>query len=83
MADATPTAPALPLWERAIYAVPLIGWMLKDVVHGEADNVYHFLFAVICLWVISGLQFGLVGVVLPAVALVPVIFGALLLITRG
>jgi hypothetical protein len=73
----------LPLWERLIYAVPLIGWMLKDVVHGDPDNLYHFLFAVVCLWAIAGLQFGLVGVALPAVALGPLILLGLVVLTRG
>jgi hypothetical protein len=73
----------LQLWERLIYAVPLIGWMIKDVVHGEPDNIYHFLFAAVCLWIIAGLQFGAVGVVIPALVFVPVIFLTLVLLTRG
>lgn len=73
----------LPLWERMIYAIPLLGWMIKDVVHGEPDNIYHFLFAVVCLWIIAGLQFGAVGVVIPALVFVPVIMLTLVLLTRG
>jgi hypothetical protein len=84
MSDATPTAPTtLPLWQRAVYAVPVIGWLIKDLVHGDADNVYYFIAGLVCLWIIAGLQFGLVGIAIPAVLAAPAILLGLVLLTRG
>jgi uncharacterized membrane protein len=77
------TTARLSLAERVLYAIPVIGWMLKDVVHGERDNIYHFLFTMVCLWAISGLVFGLPGVVVPAVVFAPLILLVIVLITRG
>lgn len=80
----TPAAPRrLPLGERLVYAIPVLGWMLKDVVHGDPDNVYYFAFAILCLWAISGLLFGLPGLVLPALGFAPLIALTLFALTRG
>jgi hypothetical protein len=75
--------PQLPLWQRMIYAVPVIGWMIKDLIHGDADNIYYFLAGVVCLWIIAGLLFGLVGIAIPAVLAGPLILVILVAITRG
>jgi hypothetical protein len=73
----------LPLWERMIYAIPLIGWMIKDVVHGEPDNIYHFLAGIVFLWIILGIVFGYPGIIIPALILAPLILFTLVLISRG
>ncbi len=73
----------LPLYERVIYAIPVLGWMLKDVVHGDDDNIYYFLLALLSLWGIAILQFGLLGLMIPALILVPVAFLLLIVISRG
>lgn len=89
MADITPnrfdTRPAdrLPLIERLVYAIPLLGWMLKDVVHGDKDNIWYFLATLVMLWILSAMTFGYAGIIIPALVAVPVVFGALLLIARG
>lgn len=73
----------LPLFERIIYAIPVLGWMIKDVVHGDEDNIYYFLLALLSLWGIAILQFGLLGLMIPALILVPVVFLTLVIISRG
>jgi hypothetical protein len=73
----------LPVWERMLYAIPFIGWMIKDVVHGESDNIYHFLAGMVFLWIILGIVFGYPGIIIPALVFTPVILFTLLLITRG
>ena len=87
MADTPRDAPhaevRLPLWERLLYAIPILGWMLKDVAYGDPDNVYHFVFTIFCLWAIAVLQFGLVGLVLPALGFVPLIAVLLFALSRG
>lgn len=73
----------LPLYQRLLFSIPVLGWMLKDVVHGDADNIYYFIAALLSLWGIAILQFGLLGLMIPALALVPVAFLTLIVITRG
>jgi hypothetical protein len=73
----------LPLSQRIVYAVPLFGWMLKDVVHGDADNIYWFIASMIMMWILAIIAFGYPAIIIPALALVPTIFLVLLVITRG
>lgn len=73
----------LPLPERVLYAIPVIGWMLKDVVHGDRDNIWYFLVAVGSLWIIGIMTFGYPAIILPVLVLVPIVFVTLLVITRG
>lgn len=75
--------PRLSRLERVLYAVPLIGWMLKDVVHGDPDNVYWFIFTLGALWIMAIMAFGYPAIILPALAAVPVAFLTLVLISRG
>lgn len=73
----------LPLWQRLFFAVPVIGWVAKDLLLGDKNNVWFALIAFVSLWLSSALVFGLPGLYLPALALVPVMFIVLLLITKG
>lgn len=73
----------LPFAERALYAIPVLGWMLKDVIHGDRDNVWYFLVAIGSLWIMGIMTFGYPAIVLPVLALVPLAFVTLLVITRG
>jgi hypothetical protein len=73
----------LPLYERAIYSVPLIGWMLKDVVHGDRSNLWWFLFTLVSCWIMAIMTFGYPAVILPVVCAVPAMFVVLILITLG
>ena len=75
--------PRLPLYQRILFSIPVLGWMLKDVMHGDSDNIYYFLLAIVSLWGIAILQFGLLGLMIPALLLVPVVFLTLIVITRG
>ncbi len=73
----------LSLFERMLYAVPVIGWMLKDVIHGRPDNKWYFLVAVLSIWIIAIMTFGYAAFILPVVAAVPLVFVALVVMSRG
>ncbi len=73
----------LPLWQRLFFAVPVIGWIARDVTFGDASNIWFALIFFVSLWMCSALIFGLPGLYLPALAMVPVIFILLLAITWG
>ncbi len=72
-----------PLWLRIFYAVPVIGWMARDVMEGDRANLYFLLVTLVSLWGIAILTWGIPGLYIPALASVPVVFVVLLLITRG
>ncbi len=73
----------LPFWQRLFFAIPVIGWVARDLLFGDKNNVWFALIGFVSLWMSSALVFGLPGLYLPALALVPVIFLVLLLITWG
>lgn len=75
------TPPRLPLWQRFFFAIPIVGWIAKDLLFGDKNNVWFALIAFVSLWLSSALVFGLPGLYLPALALVPVMFVTLLFIT--
>ena len=71
----------LPIWQRLFFAIPVIGWVAKDLLFGDKNNVWFALIMFISLWAISALTFGLPGLYLPALAMVPIMFVVLILIT--
>lgn len=78
---ATPTR--LPLWQRIFYAIPVIGWVAKDLMFGDKNNVWFAIIGFISLWLSSALVFGLPGLYIPALMMVPVMFVVLLLISKA
>lgn len=68
---------------RAFYAIPVIGWIARDLVEGGSDNIYYLLVAVLSLWAIAVMTWGLPALALPAMALVPAIIATLVLLTIG
>lgn len=76
---ATPTR--LPLWQRILFALPVLGWVAKDLAFGDKNNIWFALIMFVSLWMSSALVFGLPGLYLPALALVPVMFVVLVTIT--
>lgn len=68
---------------RFLFAIPVIGWILRDLTRDFDANIWYFLVALGSLWIIAVATWGLPALYLPAVAMVPAIFVGLILITRG
>ncbi|TCP60707.1 hypothetical protein EV663_10865 [Rhodovulum bhavnagarense] len=66
-----------------LLSVPVLGWILRDLMHGDADNIWYLIGGGLCLWALAVIKWGVLGLYLPAVAAVPVVMIILLLITRG
>jgi hypothetical protein len=79
MTHAAPTARA-GLAERALYAVPVLGWIARDISRG-VENVFYALVILLTLLVLAVMTWGLAAITLTAVALVPVIFVLLIWVT--
>lgn len=73
----------LPIWQRILFAVPLFGWLARDAAHGKAEDLGYTVAAIVSMWGCSTLLFGLPGLYLPALVMVPVMFLILILISRG
>lgn len=73
----------LPIWQRLFFAVPVIGWMARDLLFGDKDNIWYAFIAFVSLWASAVLLFGLPGLYLPALALVPVMMVTLVFIAWG
>ena len=71
------------LWLRILYAIPVLGWITRDVFEGDASNIYYALAIGISLWLIAIIQFGYPAVIIPALILVVVTFVTLIIMTRG
>ncbi|WP_164660044.1 hypothetical protein [Tropicibacter sp. Alg240-R139] len=76
-----PTRP--PFWQRAVFSVPIFGRMAREVAYGDDENLLYAAIAFVCGWGYSIMLFGLPGLYLPALALVPMMFLVLIVISRG
>ncbi|MBL3569248.1 hypothetical protein DSD19_19875 [Rhodovulum sp. BSW8] len=84
MTSETTTEPTeTPRWLRSFYAIPVIGWIARDLNEGDEDNVWYLVGGALCLWVLAILQWGVLGLYLPAVVATWVCLGMLIWISRG
>ncbi len=68
---------------RALYWVPLFGWMLKDAVHGDTLSRVLFGVNLLVLWVLATMIFGYAAVILPALVLTVTFLATIVLLTFG
>ncbi|HEX9859398.1 MAG TPA: hypothetical protein VGA75_13645 [Paracoccaceae bacterium] len=67
---------------RGFYALPILDRIARDTSRGT-DNIFYALAIFVTLVVLAVKTWGLVALAMTALALVPVMFVILLLITRG
>mgnify|MGYP001271241571 CR=1 FL=1 len=65
------------------YAIPLLGWIARDIAHGDEDNIYYALVILLTALVLVFKTWGLAGITMVCLAAVPLVFLALILITLG
>ncbi|MEI2297048.1 hypothetical protein [Ensifer sp. MJa1] len=68
---------------KIVYQVPVFGWMLKEAMQGPQTVKVLFLVNCALIWLLAIVTFGYPAIIIPALALVPVIFILLILITMG
>ncbi|KUJ79935.1 hypothetical protein [Ruegeria profundi] len=73
----------LPIWQRILFSVPLFGWIARDAAYGKPEDWGYTAAALVSMWGCSTLIFGLPGLYIPAVMMVPLIFLLLILVSRG
>ncbi|MBT8412057.1 MAG: hypothetical protein KJP02_09705 [Octadecabacter sp.] len=67
----TPLPPSLPLAKRAFYSIPVVGWLARDVMYGDHDNIYYLLVIIATAVIISFSIWGLPALVIKALIAVP------------
>jgi hypothetical protein len=67
---------------RGIYAVPIIGWIARDVAR-DIDNFWYALVIFLTVVVLAVKVWGVVALAMTALAMVPVMFAVLIAITLG
>lgn len=65
------------------YAIPLFGWIARDLVHVSRDNLLYFLVILLTALVLAVKSWGLVALTMVALATVPVCFVLLILVSVG
>ena len=68
---------------RALFDVPLFGWLLKDAMLGRPSAAVWFIFNLAAIWILAILFFGYPAIIIPALAAVAIVFVALIIITWG
>jgi hypothetical protein len=71
-----------PARRRILYAVPVIGWILRDI-DRDFDNIWYLIAAVVSLLAIATMTWGVQVLTLAALTAVPAMFVVLIRITRG
>jgi hypothetical protein len=82
MSILTPIPPTTPLPARVFLAIPLIGWIARDVFFGDKDNIWYAMVIVLTALFLSVSTWGLPALVRTALALVPVCFFFLIVLSR-
>ena len=83
MAHAIALPAPRPLWLRLFYLVPVFGWIARDTAEKGEENLYYGLVLILSLWGNAILIFGLPGLYIPALAMVPLIVATLVAIAWG
>jgi hypothetical protein len=72
-----------PLWLRLFYLVPVFGWIAKDTAEKGEENLYYGAGLIFSLWGILIMTFGLPGLYIPALMMVPLMFVVLVILAWG
>lgn len=75
--------PSLAHRRNPFYAVPVFGWIARDLKEGGPDTIYYLLVALLTLVVLAVKTWGVVALTMIALTMVPVVMVLLILITVG
>jgi len=66
---------------QSLYAVPVVGWLAKDAVHGRADAKYYFAFNAVAVFAALVYAFGYPFLITVAVAAAGCALASLVILT--
>ncbi|NCO85075.1 MAG: hypothetical protein GW886_00405 [Rhodobacterales bacterium] len=74
MSIVTPIPPSVPLPARLALKIPVIGWIARDVLFGDKDNIWYALVILLTAFIYALATWGLPALVMTALSLVPLCF---------
>ncbi len=66
-----------------VYRIPVIGWMLKNAIHGDDSELIYFLISLLLLWVLSMMIFGYAAMIVGALAAAATALTTIVVLTRA
>ncbi|MFN4099366.1 MAG: hypothetical protein ACK4GT_06280 [Pararhodobacter sp.] len=67
----------------AVYRLPILGAIAREWAEGDPDFPLYLILAILGVWGVAIMLFGLPALYLPAVVASPLMLGVLFLISRG
>lgn len=71
-----------PAVNRRLHAVPVLGWIARDIAH-DPDSIWYALVILLTILVLAVKAWGIMALSLAALVMVPMMFVLLILITLG
>ena len=69
------------MMQAVLYNIPVLGWMLREAVEGNATAKLLFIINLLLFWALMIVLFGLPALILPALCAVPVILTMLVILS--
>ncbi|HMB10792.1 hypothetical protein [Saliniramus sp.] len=66
---------------RALYWIPIFGWLLRDAVYGDTLSRILFVVNLLVLWALAIMIFGYPAVIVPALLLTPTMLAIIVVFT--
>jgi hypothetical protein len=67
---------------RRLHSIPVVGWIARDIAQ-EPESIWYALVILLTVVVLALMTWGIMVLSLAALAMVPVMFVILILVTRG
>ena len=68
---------------RALYWIPIFGWLLRDAVHGDTLSRVFFVMNLLVLWALAVFIFGYAAIIIPALVITPTFLAVIVVLTLG
>lgn len=68
---------------RALYQIPIFGWLLRDAVYGDTLSRVFFVVNLLVLWALAVVIFGYAAIIIPALALTAAFLAVIVILTLG
>lgn len=68
---------------RALYWIPIFGWLLRDAVHGDTLSRIFFAVNLLVLWALAVFIFGYAAIIIPALVITPTFLAVIVVLTLG
>lgn len=68
---------------RALYWIPIFGWLLRDAVYGDTLSRVFFVMNLLVLWALAVFIFGYAAVIIPALVITPTFLAVIVVLTLG